>query len=180
MAGKAKKTMRVGITGHQKLESPANWEWVRSELDRFLSSLPQPLIGISSLAVGADQLFATAILAQDGALEIVVPFEGYESTFSEGDDRQAYLNLLYRASKVDVLKRHGTDEEAYFAAGKTLVDRSERIVAVWDGKPAGGLGGTGDVVAYALERTKPVVNINPVTKRVLSVCSPPILPRTQR
>lgn len=158
--------MRVGITGHQKLENPANWEWVRSQLDRVLLTLPQPLIGISSLAVGADQLFATAILGQGGTLEIIVPFEGYESTFSEGHPQQAYYGLLQRASRVDVLKRYGTDEVAYFAAGKALVDRSELLISVWDGKPASGLGGTGDVVAFALKRNKRVVHINPVTKEV--------------
>jgi hypothetical protein len=135
-------------------------------LDQFLSTLPQPLVGLSSLAVGADQLFATAILGQGGTLEIIVPFEEYESTFSEGHPRQDYYGLLQRASRVDVLKRHGTDEDAYFAAGKALVDRSELLVSVWDGKPASGLGGTGDVVAYALERNKRVMHINPVTKQV--------------
>jgi hypothetical protein len=127
------------------------------------------LIGVSSLAAGSDQLFAGAILEQGGTLEVIVPFEGYESTFFEGHDRQTYFNLLQRASKVDVLKRHGTDEEAYFAAGKALVDRSELLVSVWDGNPASGLGGTGDVVVYAIERNKRVVHINPVTKEVSPV-----------
>ncbi|MFJ8953478.1 hypothetical protein ACIRO1_25525 [Streptomyces sp. NPDC102381] len=35
------------------------------------------------------------------------------------------------------------------AAGKEVVDQSDVLLAVWDGKPAGGKGGTADVVAYA-------------------------------
>jgi hypothetical protein len=33
--------------------------------------------------------------------------------------------------------------------GKVVVDRAEVLIAVWDGLPARGLGGTADVVAYA-------------------------------
>jgi len=35
------------------------------------------------------------------------------------------------------------------AAGKRVVDISEHVIAIWDGRPAGGYGGTADVVAYA-------------------------------
>ena len=158
--------MRIGITGHQKLEPPSIWKWVGAELDQFVGKLRPPLTGISSLAAGADQLFATTILRHGGALEVIVPFAEYDSTFSEDADRQMYLSLLERASRVDVLMRDGTDEEAYFAAGKTLVDRSDLLVSIWDGKAASGLGGTGDIVAYALNLTKQIIHLNPVTKKV--------------
>jgi hypothetical protein len=36
------------------------------------------------------------------------------------------------------------------------VDRSDVLLAVWDGRPARGFGGTGDVVAYARRRGVPV------------------------
>ena len=35
-------------------------------------------------------------------------------------------------------------------------DRSSVLVAVWDGQPSRGLGGTADVVAYARQRSVPV------------------------
>jgi len=161
--------MRVGITGHQRLDEPANWAWVRKEMDRVLVSLPRPLIGISSLAIGADQVFANAVLERGGTLEVIVPFVGYESTFSEQHDRQAYLCFLASASRVDVLERDRTDQESYFASGKIMIDRSELVIAVWNGKPALGFGGTGDIVANALEHNKRVVQINPATKRVTAI-----------
>ena len=37
-------------------------------------------------------------------------------------------------------------------AGKVVVDRSSVVLAVWDGQPSRGLGGTADVVAYARQR----------------------------
>jgi hypothetical protein len=41
------------------------------------------------------------------------------------------------------------------------VNRSDRLLAVWDGKPAQGLGGTGDIVAYAKSRGLPTTVIWP-------------------
>jgi hypothetical protein len=153
--------MRVGVTGHQRLEEPANWAWVKQELDRLLLTLSPPLIGITSLALGADQLFANAVLVHGGSLEIIIPFARYEFTFSEGHDREEYVGLLQRATIVDVLEKHDAHEQAYFAAGKMMVDRSELVIAVWDGKPAAGLGGTGDVVGYAMQQGKTAIHVNP-------------------
>ena len=158
--------MRIGITGHQRLADPARWGWVKQEINRVLSSAERPLIGVSSLAIGADQLFADAVLQYDGALEVVIPFVGYEFAFSEGHDREEYFRYLESASKQEVLEKHGSDDEAYLAAGLRLVDRSELLVAVWDGRPASGLGGTGDVVNYALEQGKRIIHLNPNTQEV--------------
>lgn len=158
--------MRIGVTGHQRLNEPANWEWVKREIARFLSSLSSPLVCVTSLAVGADQLFANAVLQHDGALEVVLPFPEYESTFTEARDRQEYARLLKRASKIEVLEKHGSDEDAYFASGKRVVDTSDLIIAVWDGKPAAGRGGTGDVVNYAIQQRKRVIHLNPTTQKL--------------
>jgi hypothetical protein len=37
---------------------------------------------------------------------------------------------------------------------------------VWDGQPAAGLGGTGDVVKYACLCGKPLIHLNPVSRTV--------------
>jgi len=158
--------MRIGVTGHQRLSEASNWLWVREDLDRLLLCMQAPLIGITSLAIGADQLFAAAVLLHGGLLEIVIPFSGYESTFSEAFDRQEYDRLLLCAARVDILVTDGTKEEAYFAAGKEIVNRAELLIAVWDGKPAVGLGGTGDIVNYAQKRHLRIIHINPTTHTV--------------
>ncbi len=159
--------MRIGITGHQRLKAPSNWEWVSLEIHNQLSQLPAPLIGVTSLAIGADQLFAKAILKRGGSLEAVIPFAGYERTFSEAQDKQEYERLLKSASKVEILEKRGSDEEAYFAAGKRMVDLSDLLIAVWDGKPAAGLGGTGDVVKHAIQEQKKTIHLNPITHKII-------------
>lgn len=158
--------MKIGITGHQRLKDSTRWSWVRQEFDRLLSSVGSPVTGISSLAIGADQLFADAVLQSGGLLEVVIPFAEYDHTFSEGHDREEYLRLLDCASDREVLERHGSDNEAYLASGQRVVDRSDVLVAVWDGLPAVGLGGTGDVVNYAQLLKRKTIHLNPVTQEV--------------
>jgi len=38
-----------------------------------------------------------------------------------------------------------TDEDAYMAAGRRVVDLSDVMIAVWNAKPAKGKGGTADI-----------------------------------
>jgi len=158
--------MRIGISGHQRLSNPDDWEWVRQVMRACLALLPQPAVGVTSLAVGADTLFAEIVLALGGALEVVVPFSGYEDKFASDAERQKYLSYLACAGKVEILPRHNTDEESYYAAGKRVVDLSQLVVLCWDGKPAAGLGGTGDIAKYVQLQRKPTVHLNPQTREV--------------
>jgi hypothetical protein len=158
--------MRVGISGHQRLPNPVVWAWVRREVRACLAPLSPPLVGVTSLAVGADTLFAEVVLRLGGSLEVIVPFGGYVDRFAEGRDRDDYSRLLCRAVGVEMLRTEGTEEEAYFAAGKRVVDLSSILVLVWDGKPAASLGGTADVAAYARRVRKAVIHINPETRTV--------------
>lgn len=154
--------MRIGITGHQRLADPDNWHWVGNEVDLLLSRISSPLFGISCLAIGADQLFARAILRHRGTLEVIIPFAGYELTFAEGAQREEFERLVKLARLVNVLEKRGSQEEAYLTAGQNLVDRSELVMAIWDGKPAQGPGGTADIVNYAIGRHQRIIHLNPI------------------
>lgn len=160
--------MRVGITGHQRLEKSSDWDWTRAELENALRSLPQPLIGVSSLAIGADQLFAQLILNQGCALEAILPFDNYQRAFAAGLDRDEYHRLLKQASRVSVLSNAECDEQSYLLAGTTVVDRCELLLAVWNGQPAIGPGGTGDIVNCARQKQKPLIHFNPTTREIHS------------
>ncbi len=165
--------MILAITGHQKLADAGGWKWVQTALLAELSEVPAPLIGCSSLAAGADQIFAELVLARGGELRVVLPFAAYEQTFKAATDLESYRTLYQRAAAVEVLAEHSDREESYWAAGRRVVDLADRVLAVWNGKPAAGLGGTGDVVAYALAAGKPVLHFNPVSQRVRSLPDSP-------
>jgi hypothetical protein len=161
------KAMNIGITGHQKLKDSSLWSWVDIKFDELLSQNTQSLVGLSSLAIGADQLFAKSVLKNGGSLYAIIPFEDYELKFSEGTHREGYIRLLSKASQIEVLERKESDEISYFNAGKKLVDLSDVLFAVWDGKPAAGLGGTGDVVEYAIQTNKKIFHLNPIIQNVI-------------
>lgn len=165
--------MRIGITGHQKLADPSEWERVKREIETILLRSPQPLVGISCLALGADQIFADLVLKCGGALEAIVPFDGYEATFTNTFAKQEYQRFLAQSSRVETLVKEASDEQAFFDAGKRVVDLSDCIIAVWDGKPAAGLGGTADVVRYAQEKGKAVTQITPTPYATILIVDNP-------
>ena len=133
-----------------------------------LTSCHHPLLASRRSQLGADQLFAQQILRRGGELRVVLPFPEYGDRFT-GADRTRYRRLLGLAVSAMVLPRSGSDEDCYMAAGRYIVDHCECLVAIWDGRPARGLGGTADVVAYAVRRAVPVrrVDASPWRTRAL-------------
>ena len=141
--------MRFGVTGHQVLPpeiagcAAAHW--------RRVLPADTALHGVSSLADGADQLFAAHVLAAGGTLEVVLPYANYTA-----GRRSAFTGFVRAAASVTTLPYPEASEQAYLAAGQAVVDRCDHLFAVWDGRPARGLGGTADIVAYARASGRPV------------------------
>lgn len=156
--------MRVGITGHQRLDDPEVWPWVARVMRDEVAKVAPPLVGVTSLAVGADQLLARLVLERGGTIHVVLPFADIERSFSP-EHVPAYRELARQAT-VEVLATPGTDEDAYFAAGQRVVELSDIVLAVWNGEPAKGKGGTANVVAYAIRRGVPLIHIDPISRTV--------------
>ena len=151
--------MKIGVSGHQQ-RAGIDWEWVKSAIDRILAAEGAKHIGYSSLAVGSDQLFARAILDQRNFLVAVVPSHDYERCF---DPRElvAYRELLSQATVIELTAAQSS-EEAFYAAGRYIVDHVDLLVAIWDGRSSEGLGGTADIVGYAKRIHKPIAHIDPL------------------
>jgi hypothetical protein len=150
----------LGVTGHQVIPSGAR-EMVVGAIRAILSEADGPLSARTSLAAGADQLFATELLRTGGRLHVIVPSRNYEQTFTADEDLALYRSLLQAADTITRLEFDEPSEAAFLAAGKVVVDNSETLVAVWDGEPARGPGGTADVVGYAREMGKAVIIVWP-------------------
>ncbi len=118
-------------------------------------------VGISSLAAGADQLFASVIVECKIPLEVIIPCERYEEAFKDTTALTNYKVLLRAATAKRLLGFAAPSEEAFLQAGRLIVDSSDAMVLVWDGKPAAGRGGTGDIAAYASARGRSYFWINP-------------------
>lgn len=142
---------RIGCTGHQTLSAATRWQVVEA-MAAELSGMDEDVLGVTCLAEGADQAFALAVLAGGGRLHVVIPSRDYENSFQSDVARSAYDSLLPLATHRSELDFSTPSEEAYLAAGQEVADQSDVLLAVWDGKPAGGKGGTADIVAYARQR----------------------------
>jgi hypothetical protein len=159
--------LKVGITGHRKLGDDPAVEWfVHAECVRILDRLRAvtelrqgEVVAYSALAIGADQLFSRAALGLGLPLVGIIPFAEYAADFVDLESRD-YDALLSRCREVHRLPSKRRSKKAYMDAGKWIVDRVDTLIAVWDGQPAAGLGGTGDVVDYAERKGRPIIRID--------------------
>jgi hypothetical protein len=154
---------RVGVTGHRDLPEPTCRlvsAAIAAALARFAS-----IEGISSLAEGADQIFAEQVVKAGGALTAVVPSAHYGRSFQTVAGGAIYRRLRALATEVIELPFSVPSEEAYWAAGQRVVGLAEVLLAVWDGTPSRGIGGTADVVAFAGERGVPTTVLWPPGSR---------------
>lgn len=160
--------MKAGITGHQNLGSADTVAWVS---DTLKAAVKQSNIdmGLTSLAIGADQLFAETLRDMNIRYVAIVPCDDYEQTFTSSDDLERYNRLLQNAFETVNLPFTHPSELAFYEAGKQIVNTSDMVMALWNGQPAKGLGGTGDIVQYALSIKRRVLHINPITRTVAKV-----------
>jgi hypothetical protein len=145
---------KIGATGHQNIPPEAG-PYVTATVREAVRTLHEPRLLFTSLAAGADQLVAEILLEEGGSIHAILPSAGYEDTL-QGHDLVSYRNLLARAEEVERLDFPAPSEEAYWAAGQAVVDRCDILIAVWDGLPSRGLGGTADAVRYANQQGKDV------------------------
>lgn len=122
------------------------------------------LRAVTPLAEGTDRLFAEVAAQLGWDIEIPLPFA-----------RDEYAKDFDDASRVDFDRWLGTpgtpdarpylaidggrgDEEnrSYESVGRIVVRNCDLLIAVWDGHPAKGRGGTGDIVRFAAKFGPPV------------------------
>ncbi len=165
--GRIPITFRIGVTGHRKLADPeALRAPIREALARFRKLLPVPepvLVVVSALAEGADRLVAEEVLAEkDARLEVALPLaaEDYAGDFLTAESRKEFRDLLHRASDVWQAPAGASREDGYERAGRYVVDRSDAVIALWDGEPSRGQGGTAEIVAYAQRQGVPLACVS--------------------
>lgn len=146
--------MRIAISGHRSLP-PATEALVAEALDEALSPIIANITGLTCLADGADTLFARAVLAHGGQIEVIVPAEQYLAGLP-GEHHAEYHKLLAQATQVHRRPFSESTSEAHMAASQYMLTLADELWAVWDGQPARGYGGTADVVQAARDLNKRV------------------------
>ena len=170
---------RIGVTGHRILTDLEKIEaGVEAAVRRIeLKFQGEPLTVISALAEGADRIVARHVLARpDAGLTVPLPLakSDYLADFQSEDSRAEFLSLLQRADRVEEMPAAATREQAYEAAGQYVLNNSDALIAIWDGRNAQGQGGTGEIVARARHRGLPIAwvhagNREPATNRPTSL-----------
>lgn len=155
----------VGCTGHRRLRDAAGVERVvRETLAGLRAEKGVEWLALSSVASGSDTLFARAALGLGMGWEAVLPLPPAEfrRDFSEAEWREVEM-LLGEAEHVRVISERGQREDAYLDGGMETVNHCDLLLAVWDGEPSRGRGGTAEIVAYARELGRPLLIIDEKT-----------------
>ncbi len=158
----------VGFSGHRKLGDAAGVERTLREVLVGLRAEPGvEWLALSSIAIGSDMLFARAALKVGMGWEVVLPLPPVEfrRDFSDHDWREVEALLAY-AEHVGVVSDRPHRDDSYLDCGVETVNHCDLLVAVWDGEPARGRGGTGEIVAYARDMGRPVIIIDARTLAV--------------
>ena len=172
--------LRIGVTGHRALHdipllSTCLREFLNTGyLEAFTSEARQTLAKatntpitfsiISPLAEGADRLVADVVLKHGGMLEALLPMpvDEYEKDFVTPESKREFREFLAQSQRVTVtecgapLDDPSYRQNAYLRVGEETVARCDILIALWDGLPSRGIGGTADIVALALDQKKPV------------------------
>lgn len=158
----------IALKGHRHLRQPeAVGEALAALLGALSEEIDGTLVGVSSIARGADTLFAQAILALSFPWRALLPASLAElrQDFT-AEEWQCREQLLARATEIQVRGRAAGRDEADLECGLDTVDQADLLIAVWDERPAAEPGGTGDIVTYARGVGKPLIIINPETLEV--------------
>ena len=170
----------VGVTGHRTDALGENSsDWLPGLLASILADVrsavhsvaqaerqwfadgPPTLRFLSPLAPGADQIAAEAALDSGYSLWAVLPFPDAEYAADFAADELVPLQALRKRAQ-GVLELPGSREralDAYVMAGRATVVHADLMIAVWDGRPPRGRGGTGEIVEFALRRGEPVLHV---------------------
>jgi hypothetical protein len=116
---------------------------------------------VSPLAEGADQLGATVALELGYRLQAILPLppDDYRTDF-DAAGLAGFDALLRRADTIlELPPQNGGRSESYALAGRATIEHSDVLIALWDGEPARGVGGTAEVVSLALQSDIPVIHL---------------------
>jgi hypothetical protein len=172
--------LSVGISGHRIEALPE--EAVETITERLAATLlqlkagaldlydrerplfaetPPRLLFVSPLADGSDQLAAEIALDLGFELQAILPFDRatYRKTLHNSGLKR-FDELICRAGCVLELPGEPDGElRAFVMAGRATVAHCDVLLAVWDGRPPRGRGGTGDVVQIGITRGTAIAHI---------------------
>ena len=163
--------VRMGVVGHRWFADDATSAFVASRCREHLRSVradAPSVLAVSALATGSDTLFAQAAVGLGIPLLAVRPFARYADDFPTEGERRAYGALWSRADHRVRMPYESRSDEAYRAAMRWVAERSDVLLAIWDGRPAARSGGTADAVAHARALGRAVLHVDPAGQEAVA------------
>ena len=173
--------LAVGVTGHRAEVLPEGSlpllrDRIRDVLERIeecgralleaerscFAGLEPRMRFVSPIADGADQIAAEVALDLGWELQAILPFERahYRASLANDPGREQLDSLLDRATCVLELPGDADHSlDAYVMTGRATVAHCDVLIAIWDGLPPRGRGGTGEVVQLALTRGTAIIHV---------------------
>jgi hypothetical protein len=163
--------LTIGVIGHREL-LPADHDRIVAQMRSVVASYrlrfpASPLVVMTALAEGADQLAVNACHAIEGVTIMAVlpmPIADYERDFTQPGSLERFRHLLTtvettvtvdkllaRDSIAPAWPEVSTNEgrtAAYQRCARFISDQSHVLMAVWDGRPPELVAGTADTVHY--------------------------------
>jgi hypothetical protein len=160
--------LAIGFTGHRKLPDEAKCRAaIRKVLLEWIEKVPGVVYGVTSVAAGGDLLFAETCIELNLPIRVFLPLP--KEQFRDDFDEPAWARaecVFQKALSVEVTGASEKLTERYYECGIETVQESQLLVALWDGEPSQGLGGTADMVHFAKEQGRPVIWIHSATGAV--------------
>jgi len=154
------KTVNIAITGHRDIIVTKQLKIDLKSFFKKLKSKYETVKLLSPLADGADRLVADIyleIFKEEARLIVPMPFN--KERYMEDFDNQSKENFLdYLKIAEDVIEVKNTQGCNYKSVGIYVTDKSDILLALWDGTFNHKSGGTGDIVKYAREKDKEVIH----------------------
>lgn len=158
-------TVAVGFTGHRTIPQESKVRrLVFDYLARRKSTIEGLVYGVSSAAAGGDLLFAETCIELSIPLQIILPFE--QEQFRRDFDDPTWVrvqHVLQKALSIEIITGNLSRDESYYECGIQTVQKSEILIAIWDGEPSKGRGGTQEIVHFAKNTGRPVVWFHALT-----------------
>ena len=145
----------MGLAGHRELPDRVQAaEWIARELAVVLATLPGEAVGITSAAAGSDLLFLAACRAAGLKTVVLLPFdrERFQEDFSDEDEWQRACQEMDAAWWCEVVPGGEIAPAVYHVVAREVLELADRMLVLWNGEPARGLGGTAESVQEATER----------------------------
>lgn len=157
----------VGFTGHRQIQDPALISAALGDALAFLvRQTPGEWVALASVAEGGDQLFVEQALARGLSWHALLPLPAREFAKDFAPEQWTKVEgLLAQAEHLHVGDENESAPrvDAYLDCGLETVNGSDLLIAVWDGEPARGKGGTAEVVEYARSIGRPIIVIDAAT-----------------